>query len=795
MRVPLGWLQEFFEEPLPETGRLVELLDGLGLAVETVHHEAAAPAGVLSARVVGVSPILGSDHLLEVEALPDEAGPPVQVVCGAPNVRPGMVTALALPGTDLPGLGAVTEREMLGVASRGVLASPRELGVYDYQGGLIALPADTPLGLDLAALWPAETVVELELTPNRGDAFSLLGVARDLGAKLGWRVLHPAAGLDRGDPSLDDGLSIEVFEPDLCPRFTLRAIHKVSIGPSPAWLQRKLAHLGLRPRNNVVDATNLATFAIGQPSHAYDARVLTGGVIQVRLARPGERLELLNEDEIELDPEDLVIATPAGAAGDRASGPGGGEADSRAIGLAGVMGGLHDSVVDDTSEVALEVALFDPVTVRRAARRHKLVTDARSRFERGVDPNLQPAASAYVSHLIQQVAGGSIDEGVGLFGSDMRRPAVAFRPERVSFLMDFEVVPARQRDYLAALGCEVEGESAAGSWSVTPPSWRYDLGLEEDLVEEVARLHGYEHVGLSVPSMFFVPPPTDPTHRTLRQRLAALGLQETVTYVFTSDAELERSGSPAARVRLAAPQGQDRAVLRTSLLPGLLAAAVTNRRAPALAMFEIGRVFLEAEEERLAVLLRGPVLQGGWRQDVPTDFFMLKGLLEQIASLAGAELTTRRCEHPQLHPGVAAEVLWQGEVVGHAGRVHPEIEARYEQGELYVAELRLPLASGAVRFREFSRQPFAERDLAVIAPIGVSYAALERLCAAAAGDKLESLEPFDVYQGSQVPAGSRSVALRLRFRDAARSLTDAEVDDAMANVIEALRGAGYDIRA
>lgn len=794
MRVPLGWLQEFFEEPLPETGRLVELLDGLGLAVETIHHESAAPAGVLTARVVGVEPIAGSDHLLRVEALHDEAGPAVQVVCGAPNVRLGMVTALALPGTSLPGLGAVTEREMLSVASRGVLASPRELGVYDFQGGLIALPADTALGLDLAGLWSAETVVELELTPNRGDAFSLLGVARDLGAKLGWRVIHPAAGLDRGDPSRDDGLTIEVFEPGLCPRFTMRAIHGVSIGPSPAWLQRKLAHLGLRPRNNVVDVTNLATFAVGQPSHAYDARVLTGGVIQVRLARAGERLELLNEDEIELDPEDLVIATPEGAADGQTSGRGG-EADSRAIGLAGVMGGLHDSVVDDTSEVALEVALFDQVAVRRAARRHKLVTDARTRFERGVDPNLQPLASAYVSHLIQQVAGGSVDDGVSLFGGDTRRPSVAFRPERVSFLMDFEVAPARQRDYLEALGCEVGEETGAGTWSVTPPSWRYDLGLEEDLVEEVARLHGYEHVGLSVPSMFFVPPPTDPTHRTLRQRLAALGLQETVTYVFTSDAELERSGSPAARVRLAAPQGQDRAVLRTSLLPGLLAAAVTNRRTPALAMFEIGRVFLEAEEERLAVLLRGPALQGGWRQDVPTDFFTLKGLLEQLASLAGAELTTRRCEHPQLHPGVAAEVLWQGEVVGYAGRVHPEIEARYEQGELYVAELRLPLVAGAVRFREFSRQPFAERDLAVIAPIGVGYADLERLCAAAAGDKLESLEPFDVYQGSQVPAGNRSVALRLRFRDAARSLTDAEVDDAMANVIEAVRGAGYDIRA
>lgn len=784
MRVPVSWLQEFFTEPLPEVGRLVELLNGLGLAVETVHEAPAAPTGVVTARVVSAEPISGSDHLLKVNALRADGTPPVQVVCGAPNVRLGMVTALALPVATLPGLGVqVGEREMLGVASRGVLASPRELGVYDYQGGVIALPDGLGIGLDMSELWPAETVIELELTPNRADAFSLLGVARDLGAKLGLRVVHPAAGLDLGDPTLDDGLSIEIERPDLSTRFTMRAIHGVTAAPSPVWLQRKLAHLGLRPRNNVVDVTNLATFALGQPSHAYDARVLTGGVIQTRMALPGERLVLLNEEELELAADDLVIATPDGEGG------------SRAIGLAGVMGGLHDSVVSDTREVALEVAHFDPVTVRRSAKRHKLITDARTRFERGVDPNMQPATSAYVSHLIQEVAGGSVDSGVSLFGADIRRPGVAFRPARVLFLMDFDVPPAKQREYLEALGCEIEGSDGAETWTVTPPTWRYDVGIEEDLIEEVGRLHGYEHVGLSVPSMFYVPPLTDPTHRLLRQRLAALGLQETISYVYTSDFELERSNAPASHVRLAAPQGQDRAVLRTSLLPGLLAAAVTNRRAPALAVFEIGRVFLDAEEERLAVLLRGPVLQGGWRADVGTDFFTLKGLLEQLASLSGVELATEPAAHPQLHPGVSARVLWQGQPVGYAGRVHPEIEARYEQGELYHAELSLPLTAGAVRFQDFSRQPYAERDLALIAPREVTYADLSKLCEGAAGSKLESIAPFDVYQGGQLPAGKRSVAVRLRFRDAARSLTDAEVDDAMANVIDAVKGAGYDIRA
>lgn len=785
MRVPLGWLQEFFDEPLPEVGALTELLDGLGLAVEAVDQAPAAPEAVVTARVMSVAPLAGSDHLSVVGALAVEGGESVQVVCGAPNVAVGMVSALALPGAVLPGLAVpVAERDVMGVTSRGVLASPRELGVYDHQAGVIALPSDVAIGARLSELWPHETVIELELTPNRADAFSLLGVARDLAAKLGTRVVHPASGLDLGDPSVDDGLDVQVESADVCSRFTLRRISGVTVGPSPLWLQRKLALLGLRPRNNVVDVTNLATFALGQPSHAYDARVLTDGIIQVRRAQAGEQLTLLNEEELELDAEDVVIATP-----DRAAG------GSRAIGLAGVMGGLDDSVADDTREVALEVALFDPVAVRRTAKRHKLVTDARIRFERGVDPNLQPNASAYVSHLIGAVAGGSVSPGVSQIGGDLRRPSVAFRPERVHFLMDFDVEAGRQRAYLEALGCEIAESQASGAWSVTPPSWRYDIAIEEDLVEEVARLHGYEHVGLSVPSMFFVPPATDPTHRTLKQRLASLGLQETLTYSFTSDAELERSQSPSASVRLSAPQGQDRAVLRTSLLPGLLGAAVTNRRAPALAMFEVGRVFQAVEEERLALLLRGPRLLGGWRADVATDFFTLKGLLEQLASLAGADLTTAPSRHPQLHPGVSAEVIWQGEAVGIAGRVHPEIEARYEQSELYFAELRLPLANGVVRFEEFSRQPYAERDLAVIAPLSVTYAEIRALCSAAAGERLESLEPFDVYRGGQVPAGNRSVALRLRFRDAVRSLTDAEVDEAMANVIRAVRGAGYDIRA
>lgn len=782
MRVPHGWLREFLGDALPDVERTVELLDGLGLAVETVHRLPGAPARVVVADLVEVEPIAGSDHL--VRAVASDGARRVQVVCGAPNARVGARSALALPGAELPGAGyTVGEREIQGVASNGVLASPRELGLFDYGGGIIAFGEDAPVGATLTGLWPAETVIELELTPNRGDAFSLLGVARDLAAKLGAPVRYPGSGEDPGDPDVEDGLRLEIEDEAACPRFTLRLIEDVTVAPSPVWLQRRLAALGLRPRNNVVDVTNYVTFELGQPSHAYDRRVLHGGVLQVRWARPGERVTLLDDEDHELSPEDLVIATPSEDGG------------SRAVGLAGVMGGLHDSVVADTRDVALELAHFDPIVVRRAARRHRLSTDAHYRFERGVDPNLAPRASARAAGLIRDLGGGRLHPGLSATGADITRPGIPFRPERVGSLVAMQVPLREQRAVLEALGCEVSG-SDDEAWHVTPPSWRFDLSIEEDLIEEVARLHGYEHIGKSVPNMHFVPPITDPTHRRLRAAVADTGLQETMSYVFTGPGALARAGAPAASVTLSNPQGVERSVLRTALYPGLLAAAALNRDEPSLALFEVGHVFLaEGEEERLGMLWRGPWTQGVWRRDQALDFFVVKGIVESLAARVGAAVRCEPTRVPFLHPGAAASVVWQDEAVGVLGLVHPQVAARFELDDVYVAELRLPLPEGRLRYREFARQPHAERDLAVVAPADVAFARLRKLVADAAGSDLESLEPFDVYQGEQVPVGMRSVALRLRFRRSERALTDDEVDGHMRNIMSAVRDAGYDIRA
>ncbi|MDF1524125.1 MAG: phenylalanine--tRNA ligase subunit beta, partial [Trueperaceae bacterium] len=501
MRVPHGWLAELVPG-LPGPAETADLLAGLGLGVEAIHEVPAAPAGVVVAEVVEVADVAGSDTLKR--AVVDDGAARRTVACGAPNVRVGMRSAYAPPGTRLPGLAApLAVRDVAGVRSEGMLCSPRELGIFEHAAGLLALGDDAPVGAPLAALWPAGVVLELELTPNRADAFSLLGIARDLAAKLAVEARHPATGATSApDPDREDGLTVVVEDPARCPRFTLRRVDAVRVGPSPVWLQRRLALLGLRPRNVVVDVTNLVTFELGQPSHAYDLRALEGGVLEVRRARASERLTTLQDEDLALDPDDLVIATPSSAGG------------SRAIGLAGVIGGRDDSVLETTTSIALEVASFEATGVRRTGRRHKQITDARTRFERGVDPALPDLASARAVALLEAAGAGRGHPGFTVVGAEAPRPAaIAFRPERVAFLMAVEVPRADQRTYLERLGCAVEpvapATSGAEVWIVHPPTWRVDLAIEEDLVEEVARLHGFEHIGSTVPHLDVVPPTGD----------------------------------------------------------------------------------------------------------------------------------------------------------------------------------------------------------------------------------------------------------------------------------------------
>ena len=777
MKVPYSWLVELLPG-VPDVEVTGELLDSLGLGVEAIHQLPGAPQGAVVVAIERLDVVEGSHHLKLAEVTDGERS--YRVVTGADNAAPGLRTVLALPGQRLPGTGSsVSVREMAGVASEGVLCSPRELGLYDHAAGLVALGSDAELGCELAHLWREDAVIELELTPTRADCFSMLGVARDLAAKLDLDCRHPAGDLSTGDDS-ETGLNLVVEDEDACPRFTLRLIENVAVGPSPLWLQRRLAALGLRPLNNIVDVTNYVTYELGQPSHAYDRDALADGTIVVRRAGAGEKLVVLTEEELTFAPDDLLITT-------------GLSEPTRPIGVAGIIGGLQDSVKVGTSSIALEVAHFDPVTIRRAAKRLGISTDASARFERGVDPNLPPLANARAAQLITQLAGGSLHPGLTQVGSDRPPAQVPFRPSRVSFLMAMDVPRADQCRYLTSLGCKVDAADE-DSWMVSAPSWRFDMAIEEDVIEEVSRLHGFDGIPSTVPAMRFMPELRDVTHFELKMVLAGMGFQEAIGYVFSSDDELARALAPAATVRLANPPGRERSVLRTALYPGLISAARANFDSEMLALFEVGRVFNAEESERLGLLVRGPWLTSTWREGRPTDLTLFKGLLEKLAKLCGAELELTAEEHPPLHPGVSATVRWKGAAIGMAGRLHPEVAGAFELPDTYVAELAMPLEVGRIAYADYPRQPYAERDLAVVAAEQVSYATLEGLVKRAAGDRLESVWPFDIYRGRPVPEGSRSVAIRLRFRHPERSLRDDEVDAFMGNVIYALKREGYDIR-
>ncbi|HLR47310.1 MAG TPA: phenylalanine--tRNA ligase subunit beta, partial [Deinococcales bacterium] len=403
-------------------------------------------------------------------------------------------------------------------------------------------------------------------------------------------------------------------------------------------------------------------------------------------------------------------------------------------------------------------------------------------------------ASARAAGLIEEIAGGEAAERLAVSGRRPETGSISFDPASVEFLTSVPVPADRQEQYLRALGCQVV-RSGESDWTVHVPSWRFDLEIPEDLIEEVIRLHGFEHIGTSVPDMEFSPQQTDPTHRRLRAFLAASGFQELISYIFSSPAELERCRAPEATVKLSDPQGQERSVLRTALYPSLLAAARHNRQFPSLALFEVGHVFDGAETERLGLLLSGDWIGGGWKHAArKADAFVLKGQLERLAAELGADLELDNSTLPHLHPGVSASVYWNGEERGFLGQLHPEIAGELGLPPVFLAELELPLAGSPIRYAEPQRQERNERDLALITPVEVSFRQLRELLSAPAGEHLESLTPFDVYEGENIGEGRRSIALRFIFRHRERTLTDAEINEVMTDVISTAREAGYDVR-
>jgi phenylalanyl-tRNA synthetase beta chain len=779
MRISVNWLNEWLATPA-EARNLASRLTMAGLEVEAIEPAAPPLAGIVVGEIVEREKHPDADSLsvCKVKA----GGELLQVVCGAPNARAGLKAPFATIGTTMPGGLEIKKAKLRGVESFGMLCSARELGLAEDSSGLMELPADLPAGTPITeALGLDDTLIEINLTPNRGDCMGVLGVAREAavltGATLAGPPLHtvPARSNERFPVELVPGAG--------CARFAARVIRGVRPGAqSPLWMRERLRRSGLRPISAIVDVTNYVMLELGQPMHAYDLRELQGGIV-VRRARAGETLRLLDGRDIALDDTVLVIADHA-----------------KPLGLAGVMGGEHSGIGDDTTDVLLEVAFFHPAAIAGRGRRYGLVTDASQRFERGVDPTLQERAIERATELLLACAGGVPGPTeVTEFRSELPyRPAVAFRPGRARRVIGASIEDADIERILHRLGMQVV-EQGGAAWRVTAPPWRFDVAIEEDLIEEVVRIHGFDRIPETDPATPLAIPAIRETRvapETAADLLVQRGYFEAITYSFV-DPALQAVLCPGeATLRLANPISADLAEMRVSLWPGLVRALIENQRRqqPRVRLFELGRKFrVEAgtlqEIPVIAGLAAGPALPEQWgAAAAEVDFFDVRADVEALLRATGAAgaFSFVQETHPALHPGQCARIVRDGQPVGWIGRLHPEVAKRLEltySALVFEVETESGFEAVVPRFQEISRFPAVRRDLAMIVAEAVPVQALLDTVRRSAGSLLKDVVIFDIYRGQGIGAGFKSVAIGLNLQDISRTLTDDETDAVVAQVV------------
>jgi len=789
VKVPLSWLRRHLETDA-SVEALAEALTRLGLEVEAVANPADRLRPFVIARVLSAAPHPKADRLqvLEVDA---GTGAPVQVVCGAPNARAGLVGVFAPPGTHVPGTDLhLKATSIRGVESRGMMCSARELALGEDHEGIIELPADAPVGAPFAS-WAGldDPVIEVAITPNRGDCMGIHGLARDLAAAgLGRLRLVEIPPIAEAFPC---PVSIATVDPDGCPAFLARAVRGVTNRPSPPWLQDLLGKAGLRPISALVDVTNYMAVAYGRPLHVYDIARLEGGLV-ARRARPGETLLALNGRTYALDETMTVIADEAAVQD-----------------IAGIMGGAATAVGPETTEVLIEAAWFDPGRTGATGRRLGIASEARARFERGVDPAFVRPGLDLATALILELCGGEASRVAEAGALPERRQRIAFQPATTCALSGLDVPAGTQRAILGRLGFAVAGPEE-GPWEVLTPSWRGDIDGPADLVEEVVRVAGVDRVpSVPLPRPDGVARPTaTPSQRIsgrVRRRLAARGLHEAVTWSFVSLAEARRFGTPA--FCLENPLSAELAVMRPSLLPGLLAAARRNldRSQPAIRLFEIGRRYLaEGERQTAAVLLAGEAAPRHWAtgRARPCDAFDAKAEVLEALAAAGAPVDRLRTDQPAgpaFHPGRSARLMLGKTVLAEFGELHPRILAELDMAAAVAAgEVFLD----AIPARRPARRPFAPspfqpvgRDFAFRAPADLPAEALSAAARKAAGDLAVDVQVFDRFAAPGLGPGEVSLGIAVTLQAPDRTLTEAEIEAACRAIIAAAEGLGARLRA
>ncbi|UCG72815.1 MAG: phenylalanine--tRNA ligase subunit beta [Chromatiales bacterium] len=782
MKISDKWLREWLDTEL-DAAAIADRLTGLGLEVDSVESLGNGLDDVVVGRVLEVAPHPNAERLSLCRV--DAGGAaPLQIVCGAPNVEAERNYPVALVGARLPGGQEIRRAEIRAVLSEGMLCSATELGLADEADGLLALADEDRPGTPVtAALGLDDVIIDVDLTPNRADCFSMLGVARDLSAGLQTEIKVPRVLPVL--PVIDETFPIDVTAPEGCPRFAGRVIRDLDPGAeSPAWLKARLRGAGVRPIHPIVDVTNYVMLELGQPMHAYNLERLRGRV-DARFARAGENLALLDGRTIELDEDLLVIADDAGP-----------------VGLAGIMGGVGSAVDSDTRHVFLEAAFFSPAIVAGRARRLGMHTDASLRFERGVDPAHQGRAVERATALLLEIAGG--------------RPGPLQEVANETYLPAHRPVPLRRARLAQVLGVKIPDDAATGilnrldmrvestevGWAVTAPPSRFDIALEVDLIEEVARVYGYDQVPEQTgPAPGELPLVTEfaVTLDRAREVLVDAGYQEVVTWSFV-DADLDRRFAGGRDgLALANPIASHLAVMRQSLWPGLCQAAAYNlaRQQERVLFFESGVRFIQqnnelVEETMIAGLAVGSRVPEQWGEPAENlDLFDIKSVIEAFAELTGEpeSFDFRAAEHAALRPGRSAEVLRQGRCIGHFGELHPTFAKRLDlpSAPLVFELLAEPLlAAVPPRYRPVSRFPAVRRDLAVVVGDDVPAGELLTAIRSEVGTRLADLRVFDVYTGEKVETGSKSVALGLILQDTSRTLTDADVEGIMHGVVGCL---------
>ena len=833
MRVPLSWLADFVDVELtPE--QLAERLTLLGMEVKHLERWGADWQNVVTGELLTVEKHPRADRLHLTTVTLGDGSEPLSIVCGATNIAPGQRIPVALPGAVLPGNRRIERTEKMGVVSNGMLCSGDELRLTGDGDGILILPAGTPLGVPLVDLY-GDVVLDVDVKPNRGDALSILGLAREVAAATGQRIRVPPVALEEGSgPATAERLAVEIRDPDLCTGFAGRWVSGVTVAPSPDAVQMRLLAAGQRPISNVVDVSNYVMLELGKPIHTFDAASIHAGAdgratIVVRRAAPGERMETLDHVDRELTGDMLLIADP-----------------DRALGIAGVMGGAISEISATTTDVAIESAIFDPVSIRRTAQRLALRSEASSRFEKGQEPRMARLGADRTAQLIREWAGGEIAAGVVDTAPDLPAPTrVAFRPARVNRLVGTDLTVAEQRDLLARVGVETEPAPdgapitvalkpeplvvAAGepALSAIVPTWRRDIAVEVDVAEEIARVRGYERVPSVTPDTGmppFRPSPLE-VRDLVRETLAGAGLTEVVTTALVSPRHVEsfvlarevpsvgREPQPGGEpVGVTNPLSRDHSLLRRNLLGSLLDVVGVNLRhgTDDVAVFEIGKGYARTASEprewwRLGFALTGAAEPAAWnRRARPYDLDDAKGILELLARRLGLPRPVYGAEAGEalFHPGRTARADVDDRLHAILGELHPHVVDAWEvrtTGRVIVAEMAIAgLAGGRLvpeRAHPVARFPEVDRDLAIVVPEATPSAAVAALVRDRAGALLRDVNLFDIYRGVPLAGDEKSLAFRIRFGATDRTLTEGEVEEAVDAVVGALPSIGGRLRA